>query len=428
MKHVGDEQEILEALHCGHNVFITGSAGSGKTYLASNYARGANRIALTATTGVAAINVGGETIHRFLGLGIASRDWQVGKIIGKWNKIKNSTKPWDVTKWRTMENLETIVIDEVSMLRRDQFELIDIVLSAVKDNPLPFGGVQMVLVGDFFQLPPVVTNWELSKYPDLTEPFCFQSKLWEQAGFQSFNLQTNYRQADGEFLDALEEIRIGKLTDDVNDMMLTRLNTDLNIPMEPVKLFAHKDTTQRENIECLKKIASDKVLSTADFTGKEYDVKILEKECPAETKLYFCEGSQVMMLTNDGKNSWANGTMGIIKSVDPVRIKLSSGDIVNVAPHKWQRLAHKILKNGSVQTEKVATMEQYPFKLAYATTIHKSQGLTLDYIDIDLTNCFAPGQAYVALSRAKTFEGLRLRGWNKNSIKADPRVKKFYGV
>lgn len=428
MKHVSDDQEILDSLHCGQNTFITGSAGSGKTYLASNFARGANRIALTATTGVAALNVGGETIHRFLGLGIASREWQAGKIIGKWNKIKNSTKPWDVTKWRTMENLETIVIDEVSMLRRDQFELIDIVLSSIKDNPLVFGGVQMVLVGDFFQLPPVVTNWELSKYPDLAQPFCFQSQLWSQAGFHEFNLQTNYRQAEGEFLDALEEIRIGNLTDEVNDMMLTRLDIDLNIPMEPVKLFAHKDTTQKENIECLKKLPGDKILSTADFTGKDYDVGVLEKECPAETKLYFCKGSQVMMLTNDGKNTWVNGTMGIVKSVDPVRIKLSSGETVDVATHKWERYAHKIKADGTVIAEKVATMEQYPFKLAYATTIHKSQGLTLDYIDIDLTNCFAPGQAYVALSRAKTFEGLRLRGWNKNSIKADPRVKKFYGV
>jgi len=428
MKNVDDDQEILDALSCGLNVFITGSAGSGKSFLASNFAKDTGRVALTATTGIAAINVGGETIHRFLGLGIASREFQAQKIIGKWNKIKKSTKSWDIAKWRIIDNLETIIIDEVSMLRRDQFELIDIVLSSIKDNPLPFGGVQMVLVGDFFQLPPIVTTWEKSKYPDLARPFCFQSQLWKQAGFHSFNLQTNYRQSDGEFLDALEEIRVGNITNEINDLFLSRLNIDLNIPMEPVKLFAHKSTTQKENLECLKKLPDDKILSTADFMGKDYDIQILEKECPAESKLYFCNGSQVMMLTNHINNIWVNGTMGIIKSVDPVRIKLSSGITVEVGPHKWERVIHKTKQDGTILTEKVATMEQYPFKLAYATTIHKSMGLTLDYIDIDLTNCFAPGQAYVALSRAKTFDGLRLRGWNKNVIKADPIVKKFYKV
>jgi ATP-dependent exoDNAse (exonuclease V) alpha subunit len=428
MKHTTDEQEILDSLRSGQNTFITGSAGSGKTYLASAFARSASNVALTATTGVAALNIGGETIHRFLGLGIASRDFEAGRIIGKWNKIKKSTKPWDERKWRLMQNLDAIVIDEVSMLRRDQFELIDIVLSSIMDNPVAFGGIQMILVGDFFQLPPVVTGYDVNKYPDLMNPYCFQSQLWNQAGFESFNLQTNYRQGEGEFLDALEEIRVGNITDDVKNIMQSRLDIDLKIPMEPVKLFSHKGTVQTENISCLKKLPGDKILSTADFEGKQYDVDILEKECPAESKLYFCKNAQVMMLTNDPTERWVNGTMGIIQSVDPVKIKLSTGEIVEVKPHKWERTVHKVMPNDTISTGIVATMTQYPFKLAYATTIHKSQGLTLDYTDIDLDNCFAPGQAYVALSRAKTLEGLRLRGWNKNSIKIDKRVKKFYEV
>jgi len=427
MKNVTDDQEILDAIDNGQNVFITGSAGSGKTYLASEFAKGATNVALTATTGVAALNIGGETIHRFLGLGIASRDFEAGKIIGKWMRIKGSTKPWDVAKWRTMERINTIIIDEVSMLRRDQFELIDIVLSSIKDNPVPFGGVQMILVGDFFQLPPVVTSFEISKHQDLLQPFCFQSQLWEHGGFEAFNLQTNYRQGEGEFLDALEVIRTGNITDDVRALLESRVDIDLEIPMEPVKLFSHKKVVQTENIGCLKKLPGDKLLSTADFEGKEYDVKVLEKECPAESELYFGQDAQVMMLTNDQAGRWVNGTMGIIKSVDPLKIKLSSGEVVELVQHKWERVVHKVMPNGTVSTATVATMTQYPFKLAYATTIHKSQGLTLDYIDIDLTNCFAPGQAYVALSRAKTLEGLRLRGWNTNSIKADPRVVKFYG-
>ena len=194
-----EQDALFEKLKTGRNIFISGSAGSGKSYIAIKYAKSVHNIALTATTGVAALNIGGETIHRFLGLGIASRDFEAGRIIGKWNSIKKSTKPWDVAKWKIMQNLDAIIIDEVSMLRRDQFELIDIVLSSIMDNPVAFGGIQMILVGDFFQLPPVVTSYDLNKYSDLMSPYCFQSQLWDQAGFESFNLHTNYRQGEGKF-------------------------------------------------------------------------------------------------------------------------------------------------------------------------------------------------------------------------------------
>ena len=383
---------------------------------------------MTATTGVAALNIGGETIHRFLGLGIASRDFEAGRIIGKWNSIKKSTKPWDVAKWKIMQNLDAIIIDEVSMLRRDQFELIDIVLSSIMDNPVAFGGIQMILVGDFFQLPPVVTSYDLNKYSDLMSPYCFQSQLWDQAGFESFNLQTNYRQGEGKFLDALEKLRVGNITDEVRELMEGRLGIDLKIIMEPVKMFSHKGTVQTENIACLKKLPGDKILSTADFEGKQYDVEILEKECPAESKLYFCKNAQVMMLTNDPTNRWVNGMMGIIENVDPVKIKLSTGEIIEVKPHKWERTIHKVMPNNTISTGVVASMSQYPFKLAWASTIHKSQSITLDYIDVDLSNCFVPGQAYVALSRAKTLEGLKLRGWNEKAVFADKNVLQFYGL
>lgn len=424
MKHVTDEQEVLEALHDGSNVFITGSAGSGKTYLASEFAKTAEGVALTATTGAAALNLGGETIHRLLKLGICTRDFQAERIIGRWLNCNRSGKPWDKNAWDTLSKIKTIIIDEVSMLRRDQFELIDIVLSAVKDNHLPFGGVQMVLVGDFFQLPPVVTPSDASRYPDLKQPFCFQSPLWNQANFRSFNLKTNYRQGDGEFLDALEQIRIGNLTDDARKLLESRYKAKLEIPFEPVKLFSLKGNVNSENIACLKKLPGDKILSTAEFYGKEYDIGVLKKECPAEEKLYFGVGAQVIMLTNTDR--WVNGTMGIIKEINPLKIKLSTGETIVAAQHKWERVNYTVDKDKKVASKVVAEMHQYPFKLGYASTIHKSQGLTLDYVDIDLSNCFAAGQAYVALSRAKTLEGLTLRGWNSDSIKADLRVIDFY--
>jgi ATP-dependent DNA helicase PIF1 len=429
MKHVEDSNEILHCIRSGDNVFITGSAGSGKTYLASEFGRTHSGVAITATTGVASLTVNGETIHRLLGLGISSRPFEAAKILGKWDRIKKSTMPWDRNKWALINNINTIVIDEISMLRRDQFELIDIVLSSIRDTPIPFGGVQMVLVGDFFQLPPVVTTYDINKYPDLKDPYCFQSEIWNQSGFESFNLTSNYRQSEGEFLDALELIRVGIVTDEVEDILKSRVNADLNIPMDPVKLFSLKADVSKENLECLKKLPGDKLLSEADFSGKKYDCDILAKECPAETKLYFCVGAQVMMLTNDPAGKWVNGTMGIIRKVSPVQIQLSNGRMVTVEESTWERHVPKINKiNKKVETEKVATMKQYPFTLAWATSQHKSQGLTLDYVEVDLSKCFVPGQAYVALSRCKTLEGLTLRSWDKKYIKADPKVRNFYGL
>ena len=427
MDYSKDQKEALKLLNKNKNVFLTGSAGCGKTFIATQFADTTRRqVALTATTGIAALNLGGETIHRFLGIGVSTRPFEIPKLINIWNKIKKSTLPWDKARWRVMCALDAIVLDEVSMLRRDQFELIEAVLANIKENSLPFGGVQMILCGDFLQLPPVVTDEDLKSYKDLQKSYCFESDLWQQAGFNSFNLTTNYRQNTGKFLEGLEQIRSGNISDEINDMFESRIEAKLDTDIEPVKLFPHKYKVENENMERLDKLPAEKIHSHAIFTGKEYDVEILKKDCPAESTLSFCEGAQIMMLTNDMNKNWVNGTMGIIESVDPVIIRLSDDKKVEVTKFTWERTIYKT-QGPDIMPSVVATMVQYPFKLAYATTIHKSQGLTLDYIDLDLANCFAHGQAYVALSRAKTLEGIRLRGWNRKSISADPKVLKFYG-
>jgi ATP-dependent exoDNAse (exonuclease V) alpha subunit len=213
----------------------------------------------------------------------------------------------------------------------------------------------------------------------------------------------------------------------VEELLKSRVGVKLDVPFDPVKLFSRKADVSRENIQSLKSFPGNKYVSDAEFFGKEYDCKILEKECPAEKELFFCKGAQVMMITNDPKNRWVNGTMGIVRNTNPLRVQLSDGKTITVEMHKWERTAAKVHpKTKAVKTEVVATMRQYPFKLAYAATIHKSQGLTLDYVEADLSNCFSTGQAYVALSRVKTLNGLTLIGFNKNSIKTDSKVKKFY--
>jgi ATP-dependent exoDNAse (exonuclease V) alpha subunit len=421
-----DREDAIKAIKSGENIFLTGNAGSGKTYLIKEFAKNSNKnVALTATTGIAALNLGGETFHRLLSIGITTRPELADSIIKKLHKFKNSKKPWEKAKWKLLNSLDTLIIDEASMLRRDQFELIEIVLGAVKENPKPFGGVQIVLVGDFFQLPPVVTPYDEKQFADLCEPFCFQSVLWKYGKFCSINLTTNYRQSDKKFLKTLDKIRIGKIDKDIDKTMESRINKKSSLNVQPIKLFSHKVDVKDENIQCIKKINEPKYLSKAEYTGKSYDVDIIKKDTPADDKLYFCKGSQIMMLTNEPKGKWVNGSMGIITGIDPVIIKLANGSVVSPEQFKWERIVYKV-KNNKWTKETVASMKQYPFKLAYATTIHKSQGLTLDCVELDLASCFAPGQAYVALSRVKSIDGLNLKNWTRKTVIADPRVIKFY--
>ena len=427
MKHTDDQKEILKALNGNNNLFITGSAGAGKSYIIQKfYENTTKNVALCATTGIAALNLGGETVHRFLGLGIATRPEEIAKIVGKWRKIKTSKLPWDKQRWKIMASIDTIVIDEVSMLRRDQFELIDAVLSGIRENNLPFGGYQIVLVGDLLQLPPVVSDFDLEKYEDLQNPYCFQSDIWKFGKFHSYNLTCNYRQDEGNFLSALELIRKGQITDEIDSMLSARLNAKLNTDLKPVKLFPHKYKVEEENLTKLDELPDEKLMSKATLTGKEYDIGLLKKDCPAEEYLHYCKDAQIVMLTNNHEGFWVNGTLGIIKSTDPLIVKLSSGVEIEVEKYTWERSIHT-LNGKELSTKVVAKLTQYPFKLSWATTIHRCQGITLDFVEVDLSNCFAAGQGYTALSRVKTLEGLTLTGWNKKSIMANKAVLDFYG-
>lgn len=426
MKHTSEAQEVLNALESGKNVFITGSAGAGKTYLVHKFAKETNRnVLISATTGIAALNVGGDTVHRMLKLGIASRSFEAAKILGSWDAAFRRA-PDLIRMWKS---IDTIVIDEVSMLRRDQFELIDEVLAHVKGNSAPFGGVQMVLVGDFLQLPPVVTKQDLMQYKDLKKPYCFQSDLWNVAGFESFNLTTSYRQLDSSFFNMLQEIRVGNVTKKTCEVLKSRMNADVRLNVEPVKLFSHKHKVEKENKDCLRKLHNDLFLSEAEYTGQKYHLDALKKDCPADHELYFADGAQVMMITNDLEGRWVNGSVGIIEksTTDAVYIRLADERLVTVYPHIWERKTHSISQD-RINTKTVASLRQYPFKLAYASTIHKSQGLTIDAVELDLSGCFTHGQAYVALSRARSLEGLSLRGWDEKSVIVDPAVLNFYSL
>jgi ATP-dependent DNA helicase PIF1 len=422
-----NQEEALKILETNGNYLLTGGAGVGKSYVIKEFQdKTKKNIVLTATTGIASINLGGDTIHRFASLGISTRPFELPKLFGIWDKIKRSSMSWDKNRMAVMRSLDAIVIDEISMFRRDQFELLDAVLAFVKDNTLPFGGVQLILVGDFLQLPPVITDVDLTKYKDLKNPYCFQSDLWHQAGIQTLNLTKNFRQSSGIFLEALGEIRLGIVSDKTNDMLEARINAKLETDIEPIKLFSHNYRVEQENLEKLNKLPDEKINSHAILIGKKFDIEALKRDCPAEETLTFCKGAQVMMINNDMDNKWANGTMAIVEEINPVIVRLGNNTKVQVDKYTWERINHKIQGSNIVESV-VAQMTQYPMKLAWATSLHRAQGLTMDYVELDLSNCFAFGQAYCGLSRVKTIEGLKLLGWNKKSVKADKRVLEFYG-
>jgi ATP-dependent exoDNAse (exonuclease V) alpha subunit len=326
-----------------------------------------------------------------------------------------------------MRTIETIIIDEASMMRRDQLELIDRTLRGLRNRRQPFGGVQIILVGDMCQLPPVVKNEELEHFPDLERPFSFQSEVWKDAAFEAFNLTTNFRQASGEFLSALEQIRWGEVSNEVNDVLASRVHAKLDTEIKPVSLFTTNKSVELYNKKHLAKLKAYKFKSSASFTGKDFDVSILKKDCLADEGLIYCEGAQVMMLNNDKNSRWVNGTMGIISKCqkDSVRIVLSNGEDHIVEKHIWERRVPEMVKD-ELEFKVTATMTQFPFKLAYASTIHRAQGLTMDFAEMDLSQSFAPGQSYVALSRVRTLEGLTLKGWDRGSVFADPSVLEFY--
>ena len=229
------------------------------------------------------------------------------------------------------------------------------------------------------------------------------------------------------FLGILDEVRLGDINES-NELVLKRqLGAKVQKNgIEPVEMYALKKDVRDANERKLAELKSEKITSTATYTGNKFDIEILKREGMAEHTLTYCRGAQVMMLTNERGGKWVNGSMGIIEETSPLRVKLADGNVVSVLKNVWERRVPKTI-DGRIQSVVVAEMTAYPIKIAYATTIHKSQGLTLDMMKIDLSNSFACGQCYVGLSRVRSLSGLSLIAFNKRSIKADPRVLKFYG-
>ena len=404
------ELELANTLiaQTGTNIFLTGKAGTGKTtFLRTLVKESPKRMIILAPTGIAAINAGGMTIHSFFQLPFAP--YIPGTAFGGDAKYRFR---FGKEKLNIMRSIDLLVIDEISMVRADLLDAIDDVLRRFRRNSKPFGGVQLLLIGDIQQLPPVAKNdeWQmLSEYYD--SPYFFSSHALKETSFCTIELKKVYRQSDTHFLSLLNAIRENRCT--AND--IKELNNRYIPGFNPnnddgyIRLTTHNVQAQQINQRKLDELPTRSYKFKATIEGNFPDYSY-----PTELELELKKGAQVMFVKNDisGMHRYANGTIGLITNISNEGIEVTvneTGTKVNLEEAEWANAKYTLDEETKEIVEEVeGTFKQYPLKLAWAITVHKSQGLTFDKAIIDVSSSFAHGQAYVALSRCRTLEGLVL--------------------
>lgn len=412
----------LELLHAGSNIFLTGKAGTGKSTLIRQFLAETTRNTITvAPTGIAALNVDGYTIHRLFSFptGINEETVRSGRYYpGRFAEA--------------LSTLDTLVIDETSMVRADLFDAMAAALERFGPKPgEPFGGVQLVLVGDLYQLPPVVRDNEAAFIAErFGTPYFFSAKHFARDRFPTVELTTVFRQiGDSRLVEMLNAVREGALLEDARAELNLRTNPDFDPELD--EFWLTLATTNRivgaRNRQMLERLtptpSSFQATVTGDTDGFEY---------PTDERLQLAVGAQVMLLNNDPGDRWVNGSIGRVEQlgydegVPVVTVMLREGRRVRVESHRWE-ITRPVTHDGSLTHEVVGSFTQLPMKLAWAITIHKSQGQTLDRVVVDLTGgTFANGQLYVALSRCTSLEGLVLkRDVLPRDLKTDILVRRY---
>ena len=405
------QKKALECILSGKNVFITGQGGCGKThlinYFVKHYKTGRN-IAVTSTTGTSALHIHGTTLHSWAGIGLGK-----GSVCSIVSKIKR--KSYLKNRWL---DVKILIIDEISMLSPELFDKLEKIAKMIRKNDKPFGGIQLVLTGDFCQLPCVDSD-----------KFCFEADTWDLCINKVICMTENLRQTDTEWQECLSEIRMGELSDKTKKLLRKCAKKKIKYleGIIPTTLFPLNADVEEINNQYLEQLCEKHgEVNDYEMEVELYNKKCIQKlakfkkDCPAMETLSLTIGCQVMLLWNlDLEQGLVNGSRGIVmRFIDDLPlVKFLDGQTRLIDYHIWEF---------EEEDKKIASIEQIPLKLAWAYSIHKSQGCSLDYVVTDLSNIFEYGQAYVALSRVRKSSGLFIHNLRFNKIKADPLAKQFY--
>ena len=410
------QSQALEILKTGANVFLTGEPGSGKTHTVNQYVlylreRGIVP-AITASTGIAATHISGMTIHSWSGIGIkrALTEYDLDKIASSEYIAKR------------VRRAQVLVIDEVSMLSSEMLSMVDAVCREIKQNSEPFGGIQIILVGDFFQLPPIVKmdtekNTRIAFAENSRSRFAYDAPSWTRSNPMVCYLTEQYRQDDRDFLSILSSIR----RNDFGGEHLRRIESrKIELPAAPngvPKLFSHNVDVDRVNEETLARLPGTSKTFVMSSSGSGALVAALQKGCLSPQTLQLKAKAAVMFTKNNMNEGFVNGTLGTVVGFDKTSgyptVAMRNGRTIDVAPMEWV-----VEENGAVR----ARISQLPLRLAWAMTVHKSQGMSLDAAVMDLSGVFEFGQGYVALSRVRRLSGLYLLGWNERAFQVHPDI------
>ena len=406
-KDLNEEQEAaMKLLHSDGNVFVTGGAGTGKSYLMQQYLKGTDKdlIPVLASTGAAAVLIGGRTIHSFFGLGIMEG--------GPTATLERALKDRRVV--RRLKKANAIVIDEISMIPGDVLALAERIACEARGNTDPWGGVKIIAVGDFSQLPPI------NRFSNQKD-WAFANPVWDRSAFRNVELTQVMRAIeDQHYCDVLGDIRRGQVTDRVRKLLQERsLESAYDFPHATV-LYARKADVERINMSKLSELEGTLKEYESSYIGEERYLKNLKRNSPVPEVLRLKEGAFVMLRQNDPKGRWVNGSLGYVRSFDDeeIGIELLSGRDIEISKTTFSYL--------DAEGKEVASAKNFPLSLAWAVTIHKAQGATLDRAVVSIRALWEPGQAYVALSRVRSADTLMIDGWDERSIFSDPKVAKFH--